>query len=181
MPKQIIKWLDKNLEPILLVISSISMTAVVFIQVVMRYVFNSAFAWAEEIARYLFIWIIYLGISYSCRTRRHVRVTFVVNRFRETPRRVIILLGDVLFFVYCVFIVIYGIRLNINTYKLQQYAMSMRLPLVFVYSSVVLGALLAALRLVQNIVNKIRSWDAPMETFERLEAGDYLFKGGEEK
>lgn len=176
MLKRILGWLDKNLEPVLLVVSSIAMTAIVFIQVVMRYVFNSAFPWAEEIARYLFIWIIYLGISYSCRTRRHVRVTFVINRFNETARRVIILFGDLLFFIYCLFIVIYGVRLNINTHKLQQYAMSIRLPLVFLYSSVVVGAFLSAVRLVQNMANKIRSWNAPMETFERLEAGDYLFK-----
>ena len=177
MPKQPIRWLDKNLEPVLLVVSSIAMTAIVFIQVVMRYVFKSAFPWAEEIARYLFIWIIYLGISYSCRTRRHVRVTFVINRLNETPRRVIILFGDLLFFIYCLFIVIYGVRLNINTHKLQQYAMSIRLPLVFLYSSVVVGAFLSAVRLVQNMANKIRNWNAPMETFERLEAGDYLFRG----
>ena len=172
---RVVAWLEKNLEPILLVVFSIAMTAIVFVQVVMRYVFNSAFAWAEEIARYLFIWIIYLGISYSCRTRRHVRVMFVVNRMPETVRRAVILLGDVLFLVYCFFIVVYGVRLNINTFNLRQYAMSLRISLVFVYLSVVVGALLSAIRLIQNIVNKIRNWSAPIETFERLEAGNYLF------
>ncbi len=165
-----------NFESLIIVMFSLSMTVIVFAQVVMRYVFNSAFPWAEELSRYLFIWIIYLGISYSCRTRRHVRVMFALKRMPETMRRIVIILGDVLFVCYCAIVVIYGIRLNINTYRLGQYAAAIRISYVFVYMSIVVGAFLSAVRLVQNIINKIQNWHAPFEKFERLEAGNYLFK-----
>ena len=174
--KSIIKWIDLNLEVIILVSFSIAMTIIVFAQVIMRYVFNSAFSWAEEISRYLFIWIIYLGISYSCRTRRHVRVMFFINRLSDTIKRFVIILGDFLFLFYCIVIIIYGIRLNIIAYQLKQYTAAIHLSYVFVYSSIVFASLLSSIRIIQNIVHKIYHWSAPIAEFERLEEGDYLFK-----
>ncbi len=171
-----LKWLDLNLEIIMLVSFSITMTVIVFAQVVMRYVFNSAFSWAEEISRYLFIWIIYLGISYSCRTRRHVRVMFLVNHLPNTVKRLVIILGDFIFLSYCIIIILYGVRLNIITYQLKQYTAAIHLSYVFVYSSIVFGSLLSSIRIIQNIVHKILHWSAPMKQFEHLEDSNYLFK-----
>ena len=175
--KQMWKWLDLNAEACVIVLFSVVMTIIVFVQVVMRYVFNSAFPWAEELSRYLFIWIIYLGISYSCRTRRHVRVTFLLERFPDTVYRIVMVLGDLLFLFYCIVVAAYGIRLNINTYQLKQFISAVRVSYVFVYISVVVSALLCCVRIVQNIVHKITHWHAPRAEFEKISAGAHLFQG----
>lgn len=61
--KKILKWLDDNAELYLCVFLMSFMTLVTFIQVVMRKVFNNSLSWSEELARYVFIWLIYIGIS----------------------------------------------------------------------------------------------------------------------
>lgn len=50
-----------SLEAHLLVISLAFTTLLIFVQVVMRYVFNNSLSWSEELARYVFIWQIWLG------------------------------------------------------------------------------------------------------------------------
>ncbi|MEM9423766.1 MAG: TRAP transporter small permease [Spirochaetota bacterium] len=173
--KRVLKWLDLNSEVCVIVFFSIAMTIIVFAQVIMRYVFNSAFSWAEEVSRYLFIWVIYLGISYSCRTRRHVRITFLLDRFPDALYRVVIVLGDVLFLFYCVIVIVYGIRLNMNTYQLGQFTSAIRISYVFVYLSIVFSAALSSVRIIRNILHKIKYWHADIKQFEYIETGSHLF------
>ena len=68
--KKILKWLDDNIELYICVFLMSFMTLLVFVQVVMRYVFNNSLSWSEELARYTFIWLIYIGISYGCKLRK---------------------------------------------------------------------------------------------------------------
>ena len=82
--KKILKWLDDNIELYICVFLMSFMTLLVFVQVVMRYVFNNSLSWSEELARYTFIWLIYIGISYGCKLRKHIKIdaalTFSLKR-----------------------------------------------------------------------------------------------------
>lgn len=51
------------------------LTAVVALQVVNRLILHQPFIWSEEIARFLFFWVVLLGAAISVRRRRH----FVVD------------------------------------------------------------------------------------------------------
>lgn len=44
------------------------------IQVIMRYVFNNSLTWSEEVMRYAFIWMVYIGAATTARRRGHVRI-----------------------------------------------------------------------------------------------------------
>ena len=71
---KVLKWLDANLEKYLCVVLMSVMTLIIFIQVVARYVFQNSLSWSEELARYIFIWLVYLGISYGCQMRKHIKI-----------------------------------------------------------------------------------------------------------
>ena len=40
----------------------------------MRYVVGASLSWSEELARYVFIWLVYIGISYAVQMKAHVKV-----------------------------------------------------------------------------------------------------------
>lgn len=49
-------------------------------QVFLRVVFNEPQAWAEEVGRYLFVWMVYLGATVATVRESHIRVTFLIER-----------------------------------------------------------------------------------------------------
>ena len=94
--KKILKWLDDNIELYICVFLMSFMTLLVFVQVVMRYVFNNSLSWSEELARYTFIWLIYIGISYGCKLRKHIKIDAALYLFPKKVRPYVVLLGDIL-------------------------------------------------------------------------------------
>jgi TRAP-type C4-dicarboxylate transport system permease small subunit len=80
------------------------MTMVIFVQVLLRYVFLSPLGWAEELSRYLMVWISCLGAAYATRSGMHVSIVFLKNRFPEHIRSGVTLmthLSLILFFLVC--------------------------------------------------------------------------------
>jgi TRAP-type C4-dicarboxylate transport system permease small subunit len=53
----------------------------VLIQIFFRYVLQSPLTWTEEASRYSFIWIVLLGAAFAVRTKEHVVMEVLVNRF----------------------------------------------------------------------------------------------------
>jgi C4-dicarboxylate transporter DctQ subunit len=66
-----------------------AMTLLTFVQVVLRYGFNSGFIWALEANFYLFSWLVMIGISYCVRVRAHIGVDAAVRLFSPRWRRII--------------------------------------------------------------------------------------------
>src|SRR5665648_198612 len=68
----------------------------IFYQVVMRYVFNNSSSWTEELSRYLFIWMSWLGTSLSARENKHIRVelleTALINRGKFKQKNVLFII-----------------------------------------------------------------------------------------
>ena len=60
---KVMKWFDEYAEISVCVVLMSTMTVLLAVQVFMRYVMGASLSWSEEIARYLFIWLIYLGIE----------------------------------------------------------------------------------------------------------------------
>ncbi|MDR2113401.1 MAG: TRAP transporter small permease subunit, partial [Candidatus Accumulibacter sp.] len=56
------------------------MIAMVFMNVVLRYVFSMGFAWSEEIARLCFIYLVYLGAIGAMRDNQHLIIDSLLSR-----------------------------------------------------------------------------------------------------
>jgi len=69
------------------------MTLVTFVNVVMRYGFNTSLIWGLEVTLVLFAWLVLFGISYAFKVTAHLGVDAVVNAVKPGPRRVLSLLA----------------------------------------------------------------------------------------
>lgn len=63
-----LEWMTENILYLILV----AMVLVVFAEVIMRYVFNSSITAAEEVARMLFVWLVYIGAMLAMVHDKHV-------------------------------------------------------------------------------------------------------------
>ena len=101
--------LGRILDRILFYYLSASLFALVgicFLQVVVRYLFNASFAWAEEISIILMIWSVWAGVCLAMKRGAHLRIQFLVERLgyvMERVRRLVINSLVLVFLVYIVF------------------------------------------------------------------------------
>ena len=67
------KWLDENIEKIVILVNYIVMTGIIFVEVIRRFAFGQQAAWSSTIPIYLFLWVTWVGCAYCCKTRSHLR------------------------------------------------------------------------------------------------------------
>lgn len=64
------------------------MAVLVFGNVVLRYAFNSGIAISEEVSRWLFVWITFLGAIVAVRERGHLGTDFLLARLPPLGQRI---------------------------------------------------------------------------------------------
>lgn len=82
-----------NLVEGLLLVMMVLLCADVFLGVFSRYVLRSTFTWYDEIARLLFVWIVFLGAAAAVRRGSHFRLHLLVDRMPPVPRRITQVVG----------------------------------------------------------------------------------------
>ncbi|MGB8624326.1 MAG: TRAP transporter small permease [Paracoccaceae bacterium] len=80
------------------------MTLVTFVNVVLRYGFNTTLIWGLELTLALFAWLVLLGISYGFKVTAHLGVDAVLNMARPGVRRVMVLLSALACLIYAFFL-----------------------------------------------------------------------------
>lgn len=63
------------------------MVVLVFGNVVLRYFFNSGITWSEEMSRYLFIWLTFLGAIGAYKNKEHLGVDMVIKRLPNKMKK----------------------------------------------------------------------------------------------
>lgn len=86
----------------LMVILMAAMCILVFVNVVLRYGFNSNIVVTEEMSRYMFVWLTFLGGVTAFARNRHVQVTMFLSLMPARPRLLVLILGQVLMLICCV-------------------------------------------------------------------------------
>ena len=51
----------------------------IFTQVLFRYIFNNSLNWTEELAKYLFVWMTFIGAAGAFKDHIHIGVDFFVD------------------------------------------------------------------------------------------------------
>jgi len=148
---KVLKWLDDNFEKTICIILMSSMTSIIFLQFVMRRVFNNSLTWSEELARYLFIWLIYIGISYGAKMKSHIKLEATVMKLPAKIQPYFVLLAEVLFLGFAAFIVYTSWDVVQRQLILGQTSPAMRLPMAVVYAAPTVGFALASFRQLQII------------------------------
>ncbi|GAA3872318.1 TRAP transporter small permease [Celeribacter arenosi] len=77
-----------------------AMTLVTFINVILRYVFNTSFIWGLEVVLILFAWLVLLGISYGFKKTSHLGVDAITNMLPAGPKRVLAIISALVCVVY---------------------------------------------------------------------------------
>ncbi|MFC2947666.1 TRAP transporter small permease [Virgibacillus sediminis] len=78
-------WIERLIN-ILIIVIFVSMTVIVFTQVVLRYVFDMNISWADEFSRYGMVWIAFLGATIGVKYGEHTRIDFFIKLLPKKGR-----------------------------------------------------------------------------------------------
>jgi len=127
--------------------------AIIFYAVVMRYVFQRPPFWAEELSRFIFIWIIMLGAVLVTREQSHIEFVLLLDLLPERLKFVLLTLIRLLMIFFCWVMVQQGIKI----YPIVAEASSptFGISMGWLYLSIPVGGLLMAICILENIVKSV--------------------------
>lgn len=102
------KWISKffnNIESYLCQFLLAFFISLLFLQVILREVFSYTISWGEELARFCFVWFVFLGAVVAARLAAHNRVTFQFRMLSKTVQNYIEAFADLIWLAFnCVMI-----------------------------------------------------------------------------
>ncbi len=103
------KWLD-HLVAVVVVVLLMSMVAITSAGVLWRYGFNSALSWSEELARFLLIWISFLGAALAVYRDAHIGISVVFDRLPPLFQHWVERIVNVIILLFLGAILVHGIK-----------------------------------------------------------------------
>ena len=88
-----IHWFFKVLE-LLIVLCMLAMVVMVFGNVVLRYAFNTGITISDEMSRYCFIWLTYIGAMVAMREKGHLGVDTLVKHLGLAGKKACLFLSE---------------------------------------------------------------------------------------
>lgn len=156
------------------------MVLIVFINTCLRYLFHSGIVQGEEILRYLFIWLSFLGIMAVYKERGHIAVTILTDRLSPRLAAVMSLIVNIV--ALCAFAILFQGSASYMEESESTVGQLTGLPYRYIITAILLAAGVCCLltlrdlaRSCRNIVHppapEVKS-DIPKSVREKLAAGE---------
>ena len=131
-------FLNANRWALILLLAAMSL--IIFTNVAMRYLTNDSLEWAEEVARYMMIWLTFLGAGPVLRYGGHIAVENLQDALPRAGGIAVRMLVAALLFGFFGFMVWYGWLYMQRT--LFQLTPVTQIPFAYIYSAMLFGGLL---------------------------------------
>ncbi|MFS0824633.1 TRAP transporter small permease [Bacillus sp. 1P02SD] len=136
-----------------------SMAILVFGNVILRYIFNSGITWSEEMSRFLFVWLVFLGAIACLKDNMHLGVDVVVNALPLKLKKIAFVISNLLV-LYILWLLLIG-SWKMTVLNMNSTAPATGLPLSFLYGIGVITsvsmAIIIIVRMIQAFTSKSNS------------------------
>lgn len=129
--------------------------AVIFVEVVRRFVLSYSSVWGEETARYIFIYLVWIGAAAAVRDRAHIRIDVLLTFLRPRVCAAVLLFGDVLTVVFAVFVFFLSMQAFMTSLQFGSVTEGLRVSRAWILFAVPFGFALVLLRVGQSIVHDV--------------------------
>lgn len=148
----------------------ILMTAVISWAVFTRFILNDSSSWAEEAARYLSIWSVFIGASLGARRGAHIGIEAFSLALPKKIQPYVAVVTTLICISFCCAISYIGYDYVMRLAQTGQLSAAMRIPIVWAYAAVPVGCLLMTVRYLIILAEQIAKLRASSADGERGEA-----------
>ena len=154
--KRSIMFYYDHMEEIFLLTVTLIMVGSIFLQVIMRYVFNNSLSWSEELGRYMFIWMSWVGVSLGAKYGQHIKIEVLVNKFPFKTRHIINIFSELIVIAINFVCVYYGYFLIKMLLNQGLISAPLQINQAWGYAAVPVGCAMMILRDIQAIKASIK-------------------------
>jgi TRAP-type C4-dicarboxylate transport system permease small subunit len=162
-----LRWLDDNVEFYLNFLFYAYLTCILVVEVFRRYAFNSSTSYAEESARYAFIWLAYVAAARGVKNRSHLSIEIIRHMLGRTGNFVLFMLSDICFLALALIVIVTSAQFVAGNIRFGQMFTGADLPLWLATVAVPSAWTLIAVRVVQRNIATRRAFKAGLP----IEAG----------
>lgn len=130
------------------------MITVIFVQVITRYVFFYSLPWSEELSRYLFVWMIFLGVNLAVRDDLQIRIDVLDHYVHGRGKKALRIFQHVCSFAIAMILIYSSFKMVENGFR--QTSPAMQIPMAFVYLGIPVGTAFTCIEFLCKIVGIIR-------------------------
>lgn len=163
----ILKKIDQNGERWLLLPIYALIVITIFMEVFRRFALSYSSIWAEEVARYAFIYVSWIGASAAIRERAHIRIDVIMPFLGERAKGIVYIFGDLVTMALAIFAFWWSLETVLTSIKFGSVTHGLRISLAWFLAAVPLGFAMMFFRLIQSVIRD----------FSDVVAGRPVFRG----
>lgn len=141
------------------------MIGVLSIQVISRTFVGYPLAWSEELARFIMIYLVFIGAAVALRNQQMIAIEFIAERVNFQTRRIMKIVVNLIGIVFFCTIFVQGLEV-MSRVKIQLSA-ALQIPMSYVYAALPVGAVLLIMNAIAVIIDLSKS--KPEEDMGRAE------------
>lgn len=158
--------LDRNAERWALLVFYTMLVATMAIEVIRREVFAYSSIWGEEIVRYAFIYLAWIGAASAVRERAHIRIDVLFNYVGPRVKAVLYIFGDLVMLAIAVLAVWWSFETVSVSWKFGSVSHGLRVSMVWFLAAVPIGFTLMVFRLLQSLYRDVNDFIAGRPVYE---------------
>ena len=149
---KVLHWLNEHFEKTICIILFVLFSAVMMLNVIMRYVFANSLPWTTEFVLFVFIWFIMFAMSYGFRSGAHVRVDIALRFLPDRAKTAMLLLGNLMVLGLFIYLFYFGITLVINGFLSGMRGQLFPYPVWTLNLALPVGTFCSIIRITQNLL-----------------------------
>jgi TRAP-type C4-dicarboxylate transport system permease small subunit len=152
-----LRYVTDHIEAYILVFILCMIAFVMLLQIIMRYFFNTPLSWPEELCRYLYIWMCFIGLSFCLHNMSELRVDFLEKMLRGRLQLIFKVLLTAISILFYSYLLTQSISVFTKIYHLGQSSPAAGIPMFLVYMAMPVSFSLTVIRAVQKLIREVKS------------------------
>lgn len=169
--RNLLSNLNQNAERWALLVFYVMLVLTMAVEVIRREVFSYSSIWGEEIVRYSFIYLAWIGAASAVRERAHIRIDVLMHYLSPRMKALLYILGDIVMFVVALVAVYWSFETVAVSWKFGSVTDGLRVSKVWFLAAVPIGFALMIFRLIQSFLHDVHGLRTGRPVYE----GDKLF------
>ncbi|MFS0786649.1 TRAP transporter small permease [Shouchella sp. 1P09AA] len=144
------------LEHAIVMFSLAGMALITFANVLSRYLFDTSFAFAEEITINLFVLSTFVGASIAIKRQAHFGFQYFFDKFKPEIQRGLILMTSLLMLIFLSLTLLFGLELALSQWERGRVTPALSIPQWLFTLAIPIGSLFCIIRTIEMMLHRLK-------------------------